>query len=87
MIWFHILLSRSLLIHFAKHSEQTEGSCKQETDIHAGGLIVAEKSSVHIMQVVGLLAEGVNESIVLQSVSSVSSVSFDRAILGLICTA
>jgi hypothetical protein len=57
VIWFHILLSSSFLIHFAIHSEQTEGSCRQETDIHAGGVIVAQKSSVHIMQLLGPVLE------------------------------
>ena len=52
-IWFQILLSKSFFTHFAKHSQQTEGLWRQAREIHAGGMIVGEKSSVHIMQLVG----------------------------------
>jgi hypothetical protein len=45
-------------MHCAMHLEQTEGSCKQDNEIHGGGLIVTPKSSIHIMQLFGQLREG-----------------------------
>ena len=42
---------------FAIHPKQTEGSCRHDREIHPGGLMVAEKSSIHIMQLFGLLRE------------------------------
>jgi hypothetical protein len=48
-----ILVSKSFFTHFAKHSQQTEGLWRQAREIHAVGMIAGEKSSVHIMQLVG----------------------------------
>jgi hypothetical protein len=53
LIWFQILLSRSLAMHLDIQSVQTEGGCMQASDIHAGGRRAEVKSSVHIIQVVG----------------------------------
>lgn len=40
-------------MHLDRQTVQTEGGCMQANDIQAGGRSAEEKSSVHIIQVVG----------------------------------
>lgn len=40
-------------MHLARHLQQTEGICRQAREIYVGGVMLAEKSSAYIMQLVG----------------------------------
>ncbi len=45
-------------MHLATQLLQTEGSWRQASDIHPGGRMASEKSSVHIMQLTGEFSDG-----------------------------